>query len=855
MITQYGRRVTRRKSWFRSSVFSQLVTFTLGAILGACLFYAYSEIYSEKVQEQQPTAQVDTSPEPVIPAQVAAPEIVPPVQPEYAIEPIPADMDSMWPLRHVIIGVEGTHLSRKTIEMLNAWKPAGVWLRENNTESPRQIEEMISLINLYASLDGSREKNPLICMAQEGGQTGNLLQIDGALTCQELAALDSLDAIKKAGRQVAETALSAGVGVLLAPRLDLFFPGRSREEDRPHYFGDNKESVIQAGLAYAGGLMEAGALSVVSSYPGMGSAVYQPRKLPVVEETDIEKLAEIMLPFAEAAAYDISGILVGSVSVPALDKERPDRPASLSPRLVREVLRRQFGYTGVVLASDIIEVGVWSGNEPETDLVDALKAGCDAVLISSVNTEQLGRIAQEIMRAADRGILNKSELDASARRLDGWRQQIARQRSAILAEAEGEPLDVTETAPESAPAVPEADAVPETEKIAPAEKEAAGSAEETPAPSSEAAPPRSTIIDQEAVPELVEEKQPEAKSPEEAEAAPAAVQEAVPVIEETAPPQEEKPAAPQEKAVVQETQKATPSPQPQGTRMLSYTIQPGDTLSKIATTHQVSSSDLMKWNGLTSGDIKFGKKLTIYVPDTGNVPEQSQPSGAEVSVEKTVEDVVTEMISPDNAAAAKTESEGSTEAAPVQEETAGTPHETAAEQGAVSAEKLETEAVTVESASSVPEAKETPPPLTPSRETENAPAEEALPEEAPDVISDLDSQSDFQPVSDLLDSSSEKQDEHPDSMIPPVSPPVEYTRAPGDAPVQAEHSADENKETSSQTVEAAAPEFGSYVIQGGDTLHSIAKRYNTTVQNLMTINGIQDANLIVLGKEIRVPLP
>ena len=166
MISQYGRRATRRKSWFRSSLFSQLVTFTLGAIVGACLYYAYSEIYSEKVQEQQPTAQVDTSPEPVIPAQAVVPEVVSPVQPAYAIEPIPADMDSMWPLRHVIVGVEGTHLSRKTIEMLNAWKPAGVWLRENNTENPRQIVEMISLINLYASLDGSREKNPLICMAQ-----------------------------------------------------------------------------------------------------------------------------------------------------------------------------------------------------------------------------------------------------------------------------------------------------------------------------------------------------------------------------------------------------------------------------------------------------------------------------------------------------------------------------------------------------------------------------------------------------------------------------------------------------------------------------------------------------------------
>ncbi len=854
MISQYGRRATRRKSWFRSSLFSQLVTFTLGAIVGACLYYAYSEIYSEKVQEQQPTAQVDTSPEPVIPAQAVVPEVVPPVQPEYAIEPIPADMDSMWPLRHVIVGVEGTHLSRKTIEMLNAWKPAGVWLRENNTENPRQIEEMISLINLYASLDGSREKNPLICMAQEGGQTGNLLQIDGALTCQELAALDSLDAIKKAGRQVAETALSAGVGVLLAPRLDLFFPGRSREEDRPHYFGDNKESVIQAGLAYAGGLMEAGALSVVSSYPGMGSVVHQPRRLPVVEETDIEKLAEIMLPFAEAAAYDISGILVGNVSVPALDKERPDRPASLSPRLVREVLRRQFGYTGVVLASDIIEAGVWSGNEPETDLVDALKAGCDAVLISSANTEQLGRIAQEVMRAADRGILNKSELDASARRLDSWRQQIARQRSAVPAEVEGEPHDVTETIPESAPAVPEADVVPETVKTAPAEKEAAESAEETPAPSSETAPPRSTIIDQEAVPELVEEKQPQAKSPEEVEATPAAVQEAVPVIEETAPPQEEKPAAPQEKAVVQETKKDTPSPQPQGTKMLSYTIQPGDTLSKIATTHQVSSSDLMKWNGLTNGDIKFGKKLTIYVPEAGNAPEQSQPSGAEVSVEKTVEDVVTEIISPDHAAAAETESEGIAEAAPVQE-TAGNSPETAAALEAVTTEQVETEPVTAEDTSSVPEAEEIPPPLTPSRETEKNSADEVLPEEATDVISDLDSQTDFQPASDLLEPSDEKQDERPESMIPPVSPPVEYTQAPDDAPVQAENSADENKEASSQTEDTATPEFGSYVIQVGDTLHSIAKRYNTTVQNLMAINGIQDANLIVLGKEIKVPLP
>jgi LysM repeat protein len=58
-----------------------------------------------------------------------------------------------------------------------------------------------------------------------------------------------------------------------------------------------------------------------------------------------------------------------------------------------------------------------------------------------------------------------------------------------------------------------------------------------------------------------------------------------------------------------------PAPQPPGTRALRHVIARGDTLASIAAKHGVSIGDLKAWNGLADDEIKFGRRLVVYVPD------------------------------------------------------------------------------------------------------------------------------------------------------------------------------------------------------------------------------------------------
>jgi beta-N-acetylhexosaminidase len=830
----------RRKAWYRSAFKTQVLTFVLGMVVGACLYYALSDIFfsgstskeesvlaqdvADEISEKEPSAVEKESPVLLVP--------------EQAIEPVPADMESLWPLRHVIVGLEGEQLSRANIDMLNSWKPGGVWLREKNTENPRQIAEMISLINLYASLDGTRAKNPLVCMIQEGGEGLNALRMGNALSYQDLASLESLEAIKDVGRQVAETALNTGVGVLLAPRMDIFFPGQTAPEERFRYLSDNKESVVQAGLAYAGGLMEGGALAVVGNYPGMGSALFREQRLPVVEETDIERLAEIMLPFAEAAASDISGFLVGSVSVPILDKEQPDRPASLSSRLVREVLRRQFGYTGVVLASDILDVAVWSGRDAEEDIVDALKAGCDAVFISSVSGEELGRIAQEITSAVEKGVLEKEELDASARRLDLWRQHIAEYypvppEEAAAEDAEGEEEPDSEVMESETVGAEETEEAVALEEPAPAaEEEAAAVVTEVTVEEEPEASPEEPVDEEE---EIASGEAPAEESPEEPE-----------VLQDAEPEEETEKESEKEPEKVVETPRV-PTPQPAGTKAISYTIQPGDTLSKIATSHQVSTTQLMQWNGLSNGDIKFGRKLTVYVPDlpaeeeSGEIEEaaateevpQEEEVGAPVVEEQSVETAVEveekeeEIHSVEEPPTEEMEEE---ETHSIEEPPAEEREEEAAEKSADAPDELS-------------------PPLVPFKATETPDGDEEVVLEAPDANFDLNSDMEYQPVPEVLEESEDQPAPQEEETIA-----EEETEEEGAESVSSP-AAEEEVATPSETDESVSGEFTTHTIEAGDTLHSIANRYNTTVQNLIKINDIKDANVIVLGRELKVPMP
>jgi len=786
---------TNRKAWFGGPSASLMITFLLGVAVGFFLCYALLEL-----RQESPTGETVAAPaqEPETPAATA------PAPADVAAAP--ANPDDVWPARHLIIGFEGITLDQDTAEMMNRYKPGGVWLRESNTVESAQINDVVKQINGLAAIDQQPETKPLIVAAQEGGSNRNVLRFPEALSYEDIARLETLEAIREAGRKTAREALGLGVGVLLSPVLDIFDAEERDAAERSYFLGDTPETVTQAGIAYFEGLQEGGMLAVALHYPGTGSAVYKEDDVALIAETNVENLASTMMPFLEAAAYDISGMLVSSATVPALDVEVPGRPASLSPVLVREVFRNKWGYSGVLIAEDIHSVSKWSGKPVEKDIVDALAAGCDAVLISAITPEEMARVVEELKLAVSDGRLDSETLSASRQRIDLWRQKLARGAASTAEPAEVVPPVLAEGEGEVAPS-------PEGEIPVVAEGES------------------NPVLEGEAVPEAApapktkEDKKPEAESPPKADVKPEAVPAAAGV-------------------------------QPEGTHEVIHEIKRGDTLSRIANTYGVKVKDIMTWNNITDANIKFGDKLVVYTaqPETKAALEV-KPAPAPEPPAPPVEAPVVPESAPAPAVVP--------EPAPAPPAPVSVPEPPAPATEAPVSQELPQPTVTTPAIPDTPEEpsedSDTAPAIGDVTPIEPAPEDASESAVSDETSHEVKRNFNVRPASEnkVEEAAPQVQESSPE---PPAEPEMSVTVVPVEGvtvepPAPVVEAAPAPVPAPEPAPAATAPEYTTHVVGPGDNLSKIAKTYGTTTQELMSLNAITDPNLVKLGTELKVPKP
>jgi beta-N-acetylhexosaminidase len=117
-------------------------------------------------------------------------------------------------------------------------------------------------------------------------------------------------------------------------------------------------------------------------------------------------------PFREVLARSKARLMVGHVTLAAID---PDRPASHSKRVIEGLIRGTWGYRGVVISDDLVMGAIYGGNVC-TAVVEALNAGADLLLVA-YDGAQFFRIFDCALDAYRRGTLDLAMLRASEGRL------------------------------------------------------------------------------------------------------------------------------------------------------------------------------------------------------------------------------------------------------------------------------------------------------------------------------------------------------------------------------------------------------------------------------------------------------
>lgn len=521
-----------------------VITFLLGGVVGATLYHAAFGVGAG------PSA---TAPKEGMPD--AAPEALPPL-------PSAAETDGVWPAHHLALGVAGTAMTADERTLFREFQPAVLLLRADNLRDAAQARALVAEARNAVGRDGLPVALYAIAPENAAAPFGTPVRAPAAIGAANDAA-----AAREAGIALAAEARARGVNALLLPHFDLYEEEFSDPAWREGLFGGDHERVGALAAAFARGLDEGGVIAVAGRFPGLGAAALDTDGAWVIDEYDVDLLAEAMWPFEVAARVPVPGIWTAHAALPALHPEAVDLPAALSPKLVRGIIRDGWRYAGVVVADDLDTLNRERRRREDRAFTDALAAGCDLVLLARPTRDRVQALASETLRAVQTGDLRAENLAESKARIRQWADRAA---ANVVPEPAPAPAPPPVAPPPPPPTAEPAAEVPpsDTTNADPGESEAAA---EDPAPTEHTAD--------------------DADEPgsEPAASAPAP-----------------KPAA----------ARPEPAPQPPGTRRIRHTIARGETLAAIAQRHGVSVGDLKAWNALEDDDIKYGRTLAVYLADS-----------------------------------------------------------------------------------------------------------------------------------------------------------------------------------------------------------------------------------------------
>lgn len=289
-----------------------------------------------------------------------------------------------------IYGCSGLTLTDDEVRFFSEASPWGFILFARNCQSPEQIRA------LTASLRDAVGRDAPILIDQEGGRVARLRPPQwrafppGRNYGDFYAAYPDkgLEAVKLGARLIAAELLELGINVDCLPVLDVPVPG-AHDVIGNRAYGLMPAPVATLGRAAALGLLQGGVLPVIKHIPGHGRAgVDSHLSLPVVE-TPLDGLrGSDFAPFKALA--DMPLAMTAHVVYTALD---PDQPATTSARVIRDIIRGEIGFDGLLMSDDLSMQALAGDIASRTRA--SLKAGCDVALHCNGKMDEMLAVAAE----------------------------------------------------------------------------------------------------------------------------------------------------------------------------------------------------------------------------------------------------------------------------------------------------------------------------------------------------------------------------------------------------------------------------------------------------------------------------
>jgi len=337
-------------------------------------------------------------------------------------------------VKPVVFGLSGPALTPPERAFFRAAEPVGFILFKRNVETRAQLG---ALTDSLRDLTGRGDLPVLI--DQEGGRVARMGPPEWPAfpagpvfaAAYRAAPMTAIRAAAVNGQALGTMLADVGITVNCAPLLDVAGPDTT-DAVACRAFGGEPMQVAALGRAMLDGMAAGGVVGVVKHLPGHGRATADSHHhLPRVT-ADAGALEADLEPFRALAARAAMGMTAHIV----FDAWDAERPATLSPVVVRDVIRGRIGFDGF-LFSDDIDMKALSGT-PADKAAGAVAAGCDAVLDCWARMEEMAAIADRLDAMAPASAERLARAMGTLGPGQGDLGELTARRDALLASAHGD---------------------------------------------------------------------------------------------------------------------------------------------------------------------------------------------------------------------------------------------------------------------------------------------------------------------------------------------------------------------------------------------------------------------------------
>src|SRR5213079_3593177 len=246
----------------------------------------------------------------------------------------------------ILTGVSGQRLDPGTGKLFRRIQPGGFILFARNIESAPQLRKLIDDLRDLSDVE------PIITIDQEGGRVSRLRLIGNEPpNAQQLRDRDDVSLVRRHGEITGRLLRLFGFNLDLCPVLDISFDDDADNSLRGRCYGKTVEQVIRNAGVFNDALREQGIASCGKHFPGYSAANSDAHyQLPRIDRT-CEQLDRNELAVFREFVDDVDSMMICHGWYPCFEPKKT--PATLSRRIITDLLRNELGFNGLIMTDDL----------------------------------------------------------------------------------------------------------------------------------------------------------------------------------------------------------------------------------------------------------------------------------------------------------------------------------------------------------------------------------------------------------------------------------------------------------------------------------------------------------------------